>query len=69
MLQDCLADIVPVQPVALPGVGGREGGAVRAIEQPLQQGWGFGPRVVGAEAGPFLQDRLNLFPCALVDEP
>lgn len=43
MLQNCLADIVAVQPPAPAGVGRREGGAVGTAQQPLQQRGRLGP--------------------------
>ena len=51
MLQDRLADVVAVEPVALAGVGGRESGAVLPLEQSLEQGRGFSTGIVGAETG------------------
>ena len=68
MFQDSLAHVVTVEPVALACVGGREGGTVGSVEEPLQQGGPFRAGVAGAQPWALLEDGLHVVPCPLVDQ-
>ena len=67
MLQDCLAHIVAVEPVALARASGREGGTVRAVEKTFQYGGRLASRIAGAEPVAFLQTGLHVVSFLLVD--
>src|SRR5690606_13417092 len=68
VLQHGLADIIAVELVALAGVGRREGRAVGAVKQPLQERRRLGPGAGGALAGAFLQDGMDAVPRLAVDD-
>ena len=60
MLQHRLADIVPVEPVALACMGGRERRTIRAVEQPFQQCGRIGAGAGGALARMIAEDYEQL---------
>ena len=62
VLQHRLADIVAVEPVALAGMGRREGGAIGPEQQPLQQCGRIGAGAGGPLARALFQDKA----CTLV---
>jgi len=68
MLQHRLADVVAVELAALAGVRRRERRAVRAEQQPFQQGRGLRPRVGGALARALPDDAVDLVPDVLRDD-
>ena len=68
VLQHRLADVVAVELAALAGVGRREGGAVGAVEQPLEQRRRFGPGASGALARALFEDGVDLVPGVAVDD-
>ncbi len=68
MLQDRLTDIVAVEPVTCPGMGGREGGTVGPVEESLEQCRGSGAGLGRALAGAFQQDGMDLVPYPAVDQ-
>ena len=67
-LQDVLADVVAVEPVALPGVGRRHGGSGRPEDQPSQQRRGLRPGARRPGAGVLGEDRVHLVPQVLGDD-
>ena len=67
-LQHVLADIVAVEPVALPGVRRRHGGAGRPEDQPPQERRRLRPGARRSGADVLREDRVHLVPQVLRDD-
>jgi catechol 2,3-dioxygenase-like lactoylglutathione lyase family enzyme len=68
MLQDGLADVVAIEPVATPGMGRAHGRARRAVDQALEQCRRCGPSPACPGPRAFLQHGSDLVPHPATDE-